>query len=478
MLKYLVAFLLILQVQTPASELNTIIQKKWTENKITPSRTATKEEWTRRVYLDLFGRLPTIDEINNKSDLAKEQLVNDLLSKKDYGENFADIWKVILVNRRPDRFNNTVINNDGFEEWLKNKFNKNIYWDRLVYELVSAQGDNLTNPATNFLLSKIEFRGAGRNDVVRATADTTKIFLGLQIQCSQCHDGKTNDWSQEQFWNTAAFFKGSTSKQIDDKSGRDPNTQNLFEIKEVRIKDKVTYEIGSTKKKNTVGAKYLNGEELVDIENKDRREALAKFITGPYRNQLAKSFVNRYWKYFIGKGFVNPIDDLDPSNPAEFPEALDYLTNKFIENNFDVKWLVKEICLSIPYSLSSIDNGDDSYFSHFYLKPMTPEQIYRTITRLSDRELNKNAQRQFVRIFSGDDDATEDYELTIQQVLSTMNGQLTKSVINKNKGEINSIFLSLLSRKPKDDELALIKSAKVDDVIWAILNSNEFILNH
>jgi hypothetical protein len=476
MLKKIIS-LLILALPIQASELNNIIQDKWKSEKITPSVEISRAEWTRRLYLDLFGRLPTVDELIVKSSRTKEELVDELLSKKEYGENFSDVWKVILVNRRPDRFNNTVINNDGFDEWLKNKFNNNIYWDKLVYELVSAQGDNLTNPATNFLLSKIEFRGAGKNDVVRATADTTKIFLGLQIQCSQCHDGKTNDWSQEQFWNTAAFFQGSTSKQIDDKSGRDPNAQNLFEIKEVRIKDKVTYQIGSTKNKNTVGAKYLNGEELADVENKDRREALAKFITGPYREQLARAFVNRYWKYFIGKGFVNPVDDLDPSNPAEFPEALDYLSKEFIKKDFNVKWLVKQICLSAPYQLSSIENGDDSYFSHYYVKPMTPEQIYRTFTMLSDRELSKTAQRNFVRIFSGDDDSTEDYELTIQQVLSTMNGQLTKSIINKNKNN-EGIFLTLLSRKPKQDELVILKDQKAEDIVWALLNSNEFILNH
>jgi hypothetical protein len=310
MLKKLLS-LLFLAVPIQASELDKIFEKEWQKNNITSSEEISKEKWMRRIYLDLFGRLPTVDEINFTKDRSKNELITQMLDRKEYGANFADVWKVILVGRRPDRFNNTVINNDAFEDWLALKFNNNIPWNKLVYDFITAEGDNLGNPATNFLLSKIEFRGAGKNEVVRATADTTKIFLGLQIQCSQCHDGKTNDWTQEQFWNTAAFFQGSVSKQIDDGTGKDKNQQNLFELKETRIKNSIKYEIGSSKTYKETNAKYLTGEELQEIEKKDRREALAKFITGPYKEQLARSFVNRYWKYFMGKGFVNPVDDLD-----------------------------------------------------------------------------------------------------------------------------------------------------------------------
>ena len=480
MLKKLLS-LLFLAVPLQASELDKIFEKEWQKNNITASEEISKEKWMRRIYLDLFGRLPTVDEINFTKDRSKNELITQMLDRKEYGANFADVWKVILVGRRPDRFNNTVINNDAFEDWLALKFNNNIPWNKLVYDLISAEGDNLGNPATNFLLSKIEFRGAGKNEVVRATADTTKIFLGLQIQCSQCHDGKTNDWTQEQFWNTAAFFQGSVSKQIDDGTGKDKNQQNLFELKETRIKNSIKYEIGSSKTYKETNAKYLTGEELQEIEKKDRREALAKFITDPYKEQLARSFVNRYWKYFMGKGFVNPVDDLDADyNPAEFPEPLEYLTQKFIDSEFDIKWLIKQIVLSKPYQLDSTNNGDDSYFSHFYVKPMTPEQIYRTFTMITTRELNKNAQRGFVRLFSGDDDSTESYELTIQQVLATMNGPMTKGILRATKGDIDNIYLSLLSRLPNDDEKKMISDmgVKPEDVAWALLNTNEFILNN
>ena len=480
MLKKLITFLL-LAVPIQASEFDQIFKNKWQENKIIPVEEISKEQWMRRVYLDLFGRLPSVDELINKKDHSKEELVDTMLRDNEYGKNFSDVWKVILVGRRPDRFNNTVINNDAFDDWLALKLNNNIPWNKLVYDLITASGDNAGNPATNFLLSKIEFRGAGRNEVVRATADTTKIFLGLQIQCSQCHDGKTNDWSQEQFWNTAAFFQGSVSRQIDDGTGKDKNQQNLFELKETRIKNTVKYEIGSTKTYKETNAKYLTGEELEEIEKKDRREALANFITGPYKTQMSKALVNRYWKYFLGKGFVNPVDDLDPDyNPAEFPEALDYLTNKLIENNYDMKWLVKQIVLSKPYQLDSIDNKDDSFFSHVYVKPMTPEQIYRTFTMITSRDLNKNAQRGFVRLFSGDDEATDSYELTIQQVLATMNGPITKGILRSTKGEVDNIYLALLSRLPSEEEKGAMGEMGVnpEDLAWALLNSAEFILNH
>lgn len=480
MLKKLLT-LLFLAVPLQASELNKIFEQKWQENKIQPTEEISKDQWIRRIYLDLFGRLPTIDELMGKKDRPKEEVVDEMLNRKEYGINFSDVWKVILVGRRPDRFNNTVINNDAFDEWLALKLNNDIPWNKLVYDFITAEGDNAGNPATNFLLSKIEFRGAGKNEVVRATADTTKIFLGLQIQCSQCHDGKTNDWTQEQFWNTAAFFQGSVAKQINDGTGKDINQQNLFELKEIRIKNTIKYEIGSTKTYKETNAKYLTGEELQEIEKKDRREALAKFITDPYKDQLARAFVNRYWKYFMGKGFVNPVDDLDLSyNPAEFPEPLEYLTKEFVKKDFNIKWLVKEIVLSKTYQLDSVDNGDDSYFSHVYVKPMTPEQIYRTFTMITTRELNKNAQRGFVRLFSGDDDSTDSYELTIQQVLATMNGNITAGIIKSTKGSIDSIYLSLLSRLPSDSEKKMISDmgVKPEDVAWALLNTNEFILNH
>jgi hypothetical protein len=136
--------------------------------------------------------------------------------------------------------------------------------------------------------------------------------------------------------------------------------------------------------------------------------------------------------------------------------------------------------LSKPYQLDSTNNGDDSYFSHFYVKPMTPEQIYRTFTMITTRELNKNAQRGFVRLFSGDDDSTESYELTIQQVLATMNGPMTKGILRATKGDIDNIYLSLLSRLPNDDEKKMISDmgVKPEDVAWALLNTNEFILNN
>lgn len=480
MLKKILPFLF-LAIPIQASELDKIFEKKWQENKITASEEVSKEKWMRRVYLDIFGRLPSVDEINIKKDREKEELVDEMLSKKEYGINFSDVWKVILVGRRPDRFNNTVINNDAFDDWLALKINNNIPWNKLVYDLITAEGDNLNSPATNFLLSKIEFRGAGKNEVVRATADTTKIFLGLQIQCSQCHDGKTNNWTQEQFWNTAAFFQGSTSRQIEDGTGKDKNQQNLFELKETRINNTIKYEIGSTKKTKETTAKYLTGQELEEIEKKDRREALAKFITGPYNNQMAKALVNRYWKYFLGKGFINPVDDLDPDfNPAEFPEPIEYLTKKFIENNYSLKWLVKQIVLSKPYQLDSKMNNDDIYFSHYYVKPLTPEQIYRTFTTITTRELNKNAQRGFVRLFNSDDESTESYELTIQQVLSTMNGNMTRGIIKSTKGDLDSIFLSLLARSPTSEERSSITNSNIknEDVAWALLNSAEFILNH
>jgi len=196
---------------------------------------------------------------------------------------------------------------------------------------------------------------------------------------------------------------------------------------------------------------------------------------------MSKALVNRYWKYFLGKGFVNPVDDLDPDyNPAEFPEALDYLTNKLIENNYDMKWLVKQIVLSKPYQLDSIDNKDDSFFSHVYVKPMTPEQIYRTFTMITSRDLNKNAQRGFVRLFSGDDEATDSYELTIQQVLATMNGPITKGILRSTKGEVDNIYLALLSRLPSEEEKGAMGEMGVnpEDLAWALLNSAEFILNH
>ncbi|HEX4143042.1 MAG TPA: DUF1549 domain-containing protein [Pirellulales bacterium] len=517
--------------------INEQIHAAWAAKRLTPSQQAGDGEWCRRLFLDLLGRVPEAEEVNrftaDRSADKKLQLVNRLLGGDEqyieqYARNWTTLWTNILIGRAGGNDQDRMTNREGLQQSLRRAFQRNIPYDKLVFELISATGVNRPgetgfNGFVNFLSGKLDENG------IQATAKTSQIFLGLQVQCTQCHNHPFNDWKQNQFWELNAFFRQSRIRYVERK--RDMVTVELvnqnFSGEDNRPDEAALfYEL----RKGTMEAAYpvfVDGTQLPNksgyLEEVDRRKELAKFVVAS--EYMPKAIVNRMWGHFLGYGFTKPIDDIGPHNAPSHPELLEKLAVEFRKNSCDLKDLIRWIVLSEPYGLSSrysANNkkddpslGEKPMFSHFYLRQMRAEELYESLLVAtaaqrvgSDEEQEKVKHEwldQFTIAFGTDEnDETTTFNGTIPQTLMMMNGDLVKKAIGTDKGsfleevaansklnnaaKINYLFMAALSRRPtaKETEAANQLMAlrhgnateALQDVWWAVLNSNEFILNH
>ncbi|QDT94987.1 DUF1549 and DUF1553 domain-containing protein [Gimesia aquarii] len=512
--------------------INHRIQDGWEAAQVMPSAFATDEEWVRRVYLDVIGRIPTAKEaeqfLTSSQPDKHQRLIHQLTKNPTYVTNWSTIWTRLLIGRSTSR----EINRRALQDFLVESFAENRSWNDIVYDLVSAEGDSETNGATNFLLAHLN------NQAVPATAITTRLFLGTQIQCTQCHNHPFNNATQSQFWEINSFFK-QTKVVRSQKMGKDgkKNTQKL-ELVSLPAKGATFYETRNGLMQPAY-PKYA-GVKVSDGPDVNRRQELARLITSGKNDQLARAMVNRMWAHFFGYGFTRPIDDMGYHNSPTHPELLNQLASQFIDSGYDIKKLIEWICLSDAYRLSSrfiaenaTDNPDDGStpnFSRMYVKQMTAEQLYDSLqvtanparVVITDYSIawNKMQKRdqwlqQFVYTLNNEEnDETTTFDGTITQALLMMNGPLVKHSLDyKQKGSIlgqvlkehspdsklKKLSMAALTRYPTSRELSELKrlvkertkqliARKVppqtavvrtyQDIYWAYLNSNEFILIH
>ncbi len=517
--------------------INKLVEQVWVDCELKPSEPATDGEWCRRIYLDLLGRIPNVKELNSfladKGEFKKKNLVDKLLYDDAYTEEFArnwtTIWTNLLIGRTGGNDNNSMISRAGMQKYLRDSFAREKPYDEIVKELVTATGtttpdSNEFNGATNFLIDKVNEEGAAQ-----ATAATSRIFLGLQVQCTQCHNHPFNDWKQQKYWEMNAFFRQSRAfgggrnaamnapAQLRDQdfageSQKNPNEAELFyELRNGLVS--VAYPV-------FVDGQAIPRSGYVKVVN--RREKLAELmIESPY---FARALANRMWGHFLGYGFTTPVDDLGPHNIPSNPELLEYLAQEFRSAEFDLRKLMSWIVLSRPYGLSSVRNksnfkddpllGEAPKFSNFYIRQMQAEQLYESLmvaTEASsmgsyeDQEREKNMWLQQFNTAFGNDEGLEatNFNGTIPQILMMFNGDLIKKATSAEKGtlinrlatsslsdkqKVEHLFLAGLSRKPvgKEGELAnAIFAANpnnapeaLKDIWWVVLNTNEFIFNH
>jgi hypothetical protein len=498
------------------AQIDELVRGAWTEASIEPSAPAKDEEWVRRVYLDVLGRVPSVDEatafLNAKEADKRAQLVAHLLKEPDYPKHFATIWRVALIGRNnPDR---RRVDPPSLEAWLRRQFLDNVPWDQTVRELVTAQGNNKQNGATNFTLAHMQ------DNAVNLTSYTTRLFLGQQIQCTQCHDHPENDWKQADFWSINAFFKGVKSKEITRVDSAGAEVRDSYELFDTPTTAFATYE-NRNATMDVAFPVFLDGRAISRDTDVNRREELARFITEPANQQFSRAFVNWTWGHFLGRGIVHPVDDFGDHNPPTNPELLELMATSFRQSGYDVRALVRWITASAPYQLTSAatkENAEDeTLFSRMALKPMTPEQLFDSILVASnahkaggDQEADdrrRNWLRQFTFAFGNDDgEETDTFQGTIPQALMMMNGEVMNRATSLERGSFlagvmerarserkpeafvaSMLYLSALSRRPTAAELTramkLFQSARdtpqlVQDLYWSLLNSNEFIMNH
>ena len=512
------------------SFINEQIRQGWTDNEIEASEVTGDGEWIRRVYLDIVGHVPPMEDVEkflaDKDKAKRSKLIDKLLDDPAYVRHWTNVWTNLMIGQQtPER-----VSRKGMEKFLREAFTKNRPWNEVVMDIVSAEGHFEENGAVNYLLAQMVMPDGG----VLATAKTTRLFMGMQVQCTQCHNHPFNDWQQRQFWEFNNFFtqlQKQDHQKYDVKAGR-----MVFDYAELKRRDGVSDHVTYEKRNGVIEAaypRYFGKEVIDDVAQKDkdgwdvnRREVLAKLMTDGEKPLVALAMVNRMWSQFFGYGITKPVDDMGPHNPASHPELLDRLGSEFVKSRYDVKQLVRWVCNSEAYNLTSQaskaneekDNpasGTTAMFSHAYLKSMSAEQLYDSLivatnAHKSGRSSFEQAEdkkrvwlRQFVVAFGTDEgDESTTFNGSIPQALMMMNGDLVKDAISAQKG---SFLNTILSETPKDpdrvrrlyftalgrapsakesksaQDLLRVNSDKLaayQDMFWALLNSNEFIFIH
>jgi hypothetical protein len=496
---------------------------------LTPSRQATDYEFIRRATLDIIGRIATPEEIrqflHDPQPARRSLLIDRLLQGPEYAKNWAGIWTVWLMTRSgPELYH------EEMRSWLEAQFAKpDQGFDKIVTELLAATGKTTENGAVNFLLSQLgepvppnKRNDEGQFSMVPITSRTTRLFLGLQIQCTQCHDHPFNSqWKQQHFWGVNAFFRQVERKGAMPKRNAPPANFELADNESWNSDTVVFFE-----KRNGVvlpaRATFLDGERIASKPNATRRQELADFIV---RNEyFAKAFVNRMWGHFFGRGMNYPgaVDDFGDHNPITHPKLLDYLAKEFRDYGSNPRELIRWICNSTAYGLSSVANKTNDkveaepYCSRMLLKAMTPEQLFESLIVATQTEAGESAEDRKKRrqawmknliVNFGDDEGNEvTFNGTVVQALMLMNGiEINEAVTQKEKGTainalkrrgattrsvMDDIYLAALNRSPTPAEQQEILrklpmrvrdrdiAAPWQDLLWALINSNEFLLNH
>jgi len=503
---------------------NDQLRAEWLRFEITPSPKADDTEWLRRLHLDLLGHIPSATEVDkflaNRSPSKRAAEVDRLLDSSAFARNFATIWTNLLVGRVPRE----EVNRHALATFLRQNFARNRPWQEVVFDLVAAEGRTDQNGAANFLVAHLN------GGAIPATGITSRLFLGAHLQCAQCHNHPFSDSKQEQFWAFNSFFQQAVVVRVpkyDAKTGR--MIVAGIELATKDIDDPVYYETRNGLMKVAYPA---FGSTKIDTKQiTSRRRELARLMTQSENSGLAPAFVNRMWAHFHGRAFTPVVDDMGPHVPTSHPQLLDRLSEEFVRSGFDIKQLVRVICNSEAYQLTSKfsesngkdnpETGETPLFSHMYVKPMSPEQLYDSLVVATQGQLaggptldqsdktRDDFLKQFVVSFETEEnDEASTLNGSITQHLLMMNGDLVQNATDVHSGtwlhkllaakgsdteRIQTLFTSALSRPATAKELAGVKKIlkhgtghgknlspeeAYQDIYWALLNSNEFILNH
>jgi hypothetical protein len=520
--------------------INDKVEAEWAKNKVTPSAWASDYDYIRRASLDVIGRIARPEEIRefmkDPSETRRSLLIDRLLGNEDYARHWANVWTNWMLTR------SGVFGRGMYHEqtavWLEDQFAQNKPYSDIVRAVLTAEGENTKNGAVNFILAHVgeivppkDRAELGQFEMVPLTSRITRLFLGTQVQCAQCHDHPFQTAiKQEHFWGINAFLrqverKGNLAMRRQDT----PGPLTLVDNDGVCGDATVYFEKRNGVIKVQKGEFLASGEEKgkrLDPSKKgvQRREELANFLIE--HEQFPKAIVNRMWGVFLGRGFVNPVDDFNDNNQPSNPELLNEVAARFKHYNYDQKKLIRWICNSKPYHLSCVANKTNDkqeqevLFSRMVLKAMSPEQLFESLMVATRSEVaeNKDAKKDARNAWLGslisnfgDDEGNEvNFNGTVVQALMMMNGkEINDAISRKEKGTVamavaqarvpatvvTELYLAALNRPPTAREMNMIgermhlraqfaqkdakePAARFEDLFWALLNSNEFMLNH
>ena len=483
---------------------DTLLHEKFKKLRIIPSELCSDEEFLRRATLDITGRVPTVDEYNaflaDADPKKRDKLVDDLLGRKEFVELWVMKWAELLTIRTTNQisYKSMLL----YYTWLQDKIANNVPMNVMVQDLLASNGGTFANAATNYYQNE--------RDTLKVAENVAQVFMGMRIQCAQCHNHPFDRWTMDDYYSFAAFFS-----QIGRKSAEDP-------------REIIVFNSGSGVVRHPVGNRVMEpkflGGVTPDVQGKDRRQIMASWLASNDNPYFARNLSNIVWAHFFGQGIINEVDDVRVSNPPVNVALLDTLASKFTEYNYDFKKIVRDICTSRAYQLSTGTNEtnekDSRNFSHAALRRMRAEIMLDAITQITSTSnkfpglpngaravqiANGNTSTYFLTTFGRAKRETVcacevKMEPNLSQALHMLNGDTVNAKIQTGKliptriGEevpipqiLEELYIRCLCRKPTEKELTNLveiisqeenKQQALEDTFWALLNSREFLFNH
>jgi hypothetical protein len=494
-------------------------RNKWQELGLVPSELCSDEQFIRRLSLDLTGTLPAPAQVlafaADADPHKRDRLVDALLETPEYTYFFANKWADILrVKRRgdPGRAKGTF----AFHDWIRQAVAADMPYDELARHILAASGDEVSNPPTVWYKEL--------QNPEQFVDDTAQVFLGLRMACAQCHHHPYEKWSQDDYWGLAAFF-GRVNRKMVQQPGEVPGQQPGRLVITTRGQ-------GGVQNKRTGQAavmKPLDGEPVAVGPHEDPRQRLVDWMTAPRNPFFARAVANRYWAHFLGRGIVDPLDDMRVTNPPSNPELLDALAADLVEHHFSLKHLIRTICKSRTYQLSSVPNEhnkhDKQNYARYYPRRMSAEVLLDAVGQVTDSPTafgglpqDRHAPRRAIML---PDESFASYfldvfgrpqrisacecervsEANLAQALHLLNSDEIQGKLARPGGradvlardprpeadKVDELFLWTFARKPtapqREAALAHVakhaanKKAAYENILWALLNTKEFIFN-
>lgn len=501
-----------------AAVIDRMIEAKFGPAKVVPAPIADDADFLRRASLDLRGRVARVSEVRafvaDPSPDKRQRLVEEMVASSPHVVHFGAFWRNALIPAN----NNQVFQfqNPQFASWIEQRVRDNVPYDKMVHEILAGPAGfaqplgfrtGMQPAAAN--IGSQTFYFANENKPENVASSVSRIFLGVRLECAQCHDHPFASWKRKQFWETAAFF---TQIQL-----RQPRVENGKVVQPDPIKPR---EIKIPNTDQTVVARFMDGKEPAWDGNPDPRRVLADWVVSKDNPYFARTAVNRLWAHFFGLGLAEPIDD-EPNeeNPISHPELLDELTRQFVASGYDVRHMIRAMTSTRAYQRSSVQTdpsqSDLRLWARMPVRGMTGEQIYDSLVLAVGYKAPTPQQQQvqfgfggprfdFVNWFASQDRKTEK-QTSILQALAMMNGKFVSDATTLSTSttlaavadasfmspaqKIETLYLAALGRLPRPEEasraLTYVErggvrndpNSALADVFWVLLNSSEFILN-
>ena len=499
-----------------AERVDRLIEARHASESVTAAPVSDDSEYLRRVYLDLGGRIPRSARVRKflaSTDPAKRRVVVDeLLDSSLYVVHFSNVWrKALLPEAGADPQARVLV--PGFEAWLRQKLADDTSYAAMVREIVTVpltRTENLGQlPQPGTRPSPLAFYQAKQIKPENLAASTARTFLGIRIECAQCHDHPFDEWKQGEFWSFAAFFAGMQ------REGRGGFLAAISEVTERR-----ELQIPGTDR--SVGPMYLDGSTPATKETRGARQLLADWMITSSNPYFARAAVNRLWAHQFGIGLVDPPDDFTSDNPASHPDVLNLLATEFAAHGFDVRFILRVLSATDAYGrtsrLTDPSQVDARLFSRMSVKGLSPEQIFDSLAQATgylptaaDGQLSVpggagSVRSEFLELFRDESTRPTEQRTTILQALALMNGSFVSDATSLERSRtlaavaefpllgtaerIESLYLVSLGRRPRKAEQSRLvgyverggvtsdADQALADVFWSLLNSSEFLLNH